>query len=121
MSPTLDNVNANGSSTKPAARFCTPLPTQRLPFGASTLNRMVPATIEANDASVNRMPCQSSVPTDMRCQTMKPTPAMPSRRPITLRQVSASPRKAAASTAVNTGLALTISPPRPADTVCRPV
>ena len=121
MSPTLENVSASGSSTIPAERFCTPLPTQRLPFGASSLNRMVPSTIEASEASVNRMPCQSSVPTDIRCQTMKPTPAMPSKRPATLRQVSASPRNTAASTAVNTGLALTISPPSPADTVCRPV
>jgi hypothetical protein len=82
---------------------------------------MVPSTIEASEASVNRMPCQSSVPTDMRCQTMKPTPATPSSNPATLRQVSASPRNAAASTAVNTGLALTTRPPRPADTVCNPV
>ena len=69
-----------------------PLPIHRLPFGASTLNRMVPATIEASDASVNTMPCRLSVPTDMRCQTMKLTPAMPSSSPTTLRQVSASPR-----------------------------
>ncbi len=27
-------------------------------FGASSLNRMVPATIEASEASVNTMPCQ---------------------------------------------------------------
>ena len=97
-----------------------PLPTQRLPFGASTLNRMVPATIEASEASVNRMPCKLSVPTDIRCQTMKPTPRMPSSSPATLRQVSASPRNKAASAAVNTGLAETIRPPRPAETDLQP-
>ena len=32
------------------------------------------------------------VPTDIRCQTMKATPAMPSSSPATLRQVSASSR-----------------------------
>ena len=98
-----------------------PLPIHRLPFGANSLNRMVPVTIEASEASVNRMPCRLSVPTDMRCQTMKPTPTMPSSRATTLRQVSASPRNIAASAAVNTGLAETIRPPRPADTDFSPV
>ena len=82
---------------------------------------MVPVTIDASDASVNTMPSRWSVPTEIRCQTMKATPATPSRRPKTLRQVSASLSTSAASTAVNTGLAETIRPPRPAETVFKPV
>src|SRR5260221_206504 len=44
------------------------------------------------------MPWKLSVPTEMRCQTMKATPAMPSSSPVTLRQVSVSPRNTAAAT-----------------------
>ena len=53
--------------------------------------------------------------------TVTATPAMPSNRPATLCQVNASPRNSAASAAVNTGLAETIRPPRPAETDFSPV
>ena len=55
------------------------------------------------------MPCRLSVPIAMRCQTMKATPTMPSSSPTTLRQVSALVEQQRGQTAVNTGLALTIS------------
>ena len=43
---------------------------------------IVPATMEASEASVKRMPCSESVPTERRCQTMRVTPTMPSSRPL---------------------------------------
>jgi len=114
-------ASAIGVSTIPAARFWMPLPIQRLPFGASSLNRMVPATMEVSETSVSRMPCRLSVPTDMRCQTIAATPATPSSNPKALRQVSVSLRKITATTAVNTGLLDMIRLLRPADIDVSPV
>ena len=117
----LENVNANGSSTIPAARFCTPLPTQQAALRRQHLEQDGADHDRGQRGQREQDAVQAVVPTDMRCQTMKPTPVMPSTSPMTLRQVSASPRNSAASTAVNTGLALTIRPPRPAETVLSPV
>jgi hypothetical protein len=50
MSPPSENMSANGISARPPARFWIPLPIQRLAFGASTLNKMVPPTIDAKAA-----------------------------------------------------------------------
>ena len=61
ISPTLGEREAR-TAAAPARRRCSGrrCRSTRLPFGASSLNRMVPATIDASDASVNRMPCRLS-------------------------------------------------------------
>jgi hypothetical protein len=56
-------------------------------------------------------------PLAIRLSTMKATPATPSTSPKTFREVIRSPRNHAASSEVSTGLVLTMSAVRPADTV----
>ncbi len=79
--------------------------------------------MEASDASVNRMPCQSvgadrhAVPDD---EADAGNAEQKSHRPCA-RSAPHREKAAPPATAVNTGLALTIKPPRPAETVCSPV
>lgn len=55
MSLTLESVKANGNSANPP-QDSDAVADPQASFGASNLNRMVPATIEASDANVNEMP-----------------------------------------------------------------
>jgi hypothetical protein len=66
------------------------------------------------------MPATCSAPTARRLSTMKATPARPMTRPDAFRHVIRSPRKAAAMTAVSTGLVLMMSADKPDETLCMP-
>ena len=74
-------------------------------------------TSDTRATSVKAMPSRCSTPATTRLSTMNATPPTPSTRPSALRQVMRSLRKAAASTAVSTGLALMTSADRPDEMV----
>ena len=90
-------------------------------MGDKRLNRIVPPTSETSAASVKAMPATWSTPPLSRLPTTKATPPTPSTRPIALRHVIRSSRNVAASTAVNTGLALMTSADRPDEMLFRPI